>query len=188
MIRRTRSCAVCGITFNLLRATQTHCSKSCAARSRPGPPPRPKAEPVAPFCAVHFMTCAQCGKLFTTQRRKRICSVECRTARQAERYHTNPARRDYIRHAGHVRRAHALGLDAPHAVNLSYIIERDHGRCGLCHKPVRAKRGRRGPSIDHIIPLSVGGTHTLDNVQLAHLVCNWIKNNRGGDEQMLLFG
>lgn len=32
--------------------------------------------------------------------------------------------------------------------------------------------GRLYPTIDHIIPLSKGGSHTWDNVQLAHLSCN----------------
>jgi 5-methylcytosine-specific restriction endonuclease McrA len=26
--------------------------------------------------------------------------------------------------------------------------------------------------VDHIIPVILGGTHTWDNVQIAHLVCN----------------
>ena len=33
-------------------------------------------------------------------------------------------------------------------------------------------------SLDHIVPLSQGGTHTLGNVQLAHLVCNERKHDR----------
>jgi 5-methylcytosine-specific restriction endonuclease McrA len=33
-------------------------------------------------------------------------------------------------------------------------------------------------SVDHIVPLSLGGPHTLDNAQLAHLRCNAIKGNR----------
>jgi 5-methylcytosine-specific restriction endonuclease McrA len=28
------------------------------------------------------------------------------------------------------------------------------------------------PTVDHIIPLAKGGTHTWDNVQLAHWSCN----------------
>ncbi|WP_158070491.1 HNH endonuclease [Streptomyces luteocolor] len=34
------------------------------------------------------------------------------------------------------------------------------------------------PSLDHVIPLSRGGSHRRDNVQLAHLRCNLRKNNR----------
>lgn len=38
--------------------------------------------------------------------------------------------------------------------------------------------GNRYPSIDHIKPLSKGGSHTWDNVQLAHRQCNSIKSNK----------
>lgn len=37
---------------------------------------------------------------------------------------------------------------------------------------------QKDKSIDHIRPLSKGGTHTWDNVQLAHLKCNIKKGNR----------
>ena len=32
-------------------------------------------------------------------------------------------------------------------------------------------------SLDHIIPLSQGGTHTYNNVQLAHFLCNISKRD-----------
>lgn len=32
------------------------------------------------------------------------------------------------------------------------------------------------PTVDHIIPLAKAGTHTWDNVQLAHSICNSFKN------------
>ena len=32
------------------------------------------------------------------------------------------------------------------------------------------------PTVDHIIPLAKAGTHTWDNVQLAHALCNSFKN------------
>lgn len=42
--------------------------------------------------------------------------------------------------------------------------------------------------MDHIIPLSRDGTHSLDNVQLAHLKCNRVKHNTGGGDQLRLIG
>jgi 5-methylcytosine-specific restriction endonuclease McrA len=87
----------------------------------------------------------------------------------------------------HARRADKLGLGSKQVL-LSYLIKRDRGRCGICHRPVRAKRGPMRPSIDHIIPLSKGGTHELENVQLSHYRCNESKGNRGSGEQLLLIG
>jgi hypothetical protein len=108
-----------------------------------------------------------------------------------ERYRTDPTYRDQVIATAHARRAHALGLgDA--RITISYLRKRDHNRCGICHQPVRAKRGPRGPSIDHVIPLKPksgsAGTHTLANVQLAHLHCNRVKHNGGSGEQLALLG
>ena len=38
--------------------------------------------------------------------------------------------------------------------------------------------GNKYPSVDHMIPIAKGGTHTWDNVQLAHRYCNSIKSDK----------
>jgi 5-methylcytosine-specific restriction endonuclease McrA len=43
------------------------------------------------------------------------------------------------------------------------------------YKDGKAKAGESYPSIDHIIPLSKGGTQSWENVKLAHRHCNSIK-------------
>ena len=69
-------------------------------------------------------------------------------------------------------------------VTLDAVYKKFKGICALCGKPTdpTAKDGRhilRGyPTIDHIIPLSKGGSHTWDNVQLAHMACNAGKCDR----------
>ena len=63
-------------------------------------------------------------------------------------------------------------------VTLKAVIERDRGVCQICGGRVNTEDkinghiGRLYPTIDHIVPLSKGGAHTWDNVQLAHLCCN----------------
>ena len=37
---------------------------------------------------------------------------------------------------------------------------------------------RFGPVMDHIIPLSVGGRHDIDNLQIVHSICNVVKGGR----------
>lgn len=32
-------------------------------------------------------------------------------------------------------------------------------------------------TIEHIVPLSMGGTHTWDNVAASHARCNWERGN-----------
>ncbi len=51
------------------------------------------------------------------------------------------------------------------------VFERDGWRCHLCGR----KTTRRTASIDHIVPLSKGGTHEYANCQTAHLKCNMSK-------------
>lgn len=49
------------------------------------------------------------------------------------------------------------------------------GICGICKSSMDRSLPWPDPmskSIDHIVPLSQGGTHTRDNLQWAHLVCN----------------
>lgn len=60
------------------------------------------------------------------------------------------------------------------------VYLRDGGICQHCKKRVDKKLKNRHPmsaSLDHIVPLSKGGTHTYNNVQLAHLGCNVSKGN-----------
>lgn len=70
------------------------------------------------------------------------------------------------------------------------IAERDGWVCQICRK--RIGRTLRFPhprslSIDHIIPLAVGGDDTRANVQAAHFRCNAAKRI-GGSDQLRLIG
>ena len=69
-----------------------------------------------------------------------------------------------------------------------FIWGRDKGICQLCNEPIDPDLPYRDPvtgdinrmskSIDHIIPVARGGSHSLDNAQLAHFGCNQSKNVR----------
>ncbi len=63
----------------------------------------------------------------------------------------------------------------------SEIVFRDMGICQICKQPVDLESfwlDKLAPSLDHIIPLSKGGTHIHENVQLAHRICNIRKGNK----------
>lgn len=55
------------------------------------------------------------------------------------------------------------------------IYDRDEWCCGICSDPVdRELSGHHqwGPTLDHIIPRSLGGSDDPDNLRLAHRACN----------------
>lgn len=47
------------------------------------------------------------------------------------------------------------------------VIERHGGHCGICGEKIEGAF-----HVDHVIPLSKGGSHGYSNVQPAHPVCN----------------
>lgn len=87
---------------------------------------------------------------------------------------------------GHWReRAERYGCrDYDNDISLKRLYERDGGVCQICGLPtdpydIKGRRvGKNYPTLDHITPLSKGGSHTWDNVQLAHLACNSAKCDR----------
>jgi 5-methylcytosine-specific restriction endonuclease McrA len=73
------------------------------------------------------------------------------------------------------------------------IFERDGWRCQLCRRPV--KRAATvphplAPTIDHVIPLALGGPDAPENVQCACFECNTHKSHGvlGPGEQLRLIG
>jgi 5-methylcytosine-specific restriction endonuclease McrA len=58
------------------------------------------------------------------------------------------------------------------------LAERDGAQCWLCKGPFELK-GPLKATIDHIIPRSLGGTDRMDNLKLAHRLCN---RKRGSED------
>lgn len=121
-----------------------------------------------------FSICVNCGKLFIGD--TKYCSSRC-SNRKCE------GKKEKQR----LQRAKQNGkIDKD--ITLDKLIHRDNNICGICGKECNSDDYKKDngtfivgslyPSIDHIIPLSKGGTHTWDNVQLAHMICNSIKNNK----------
>ena len=69
-------------------------------------------------------------------------------------------------------------------ITLEKLFSRDGGVCYLCGKQCNWKdmdadgnAQDNYPSIDHVQPLSKGGTHTWNNIKLAHRGCNVAKRD-----------
>ena len=117
--------------------------------------------------------CLWCLESFAPKTdRQSCCSVACRGKIENRR-----------------RKSRLRGLGST-AISLPELYRRDHGRCGLCGGRVRStlKYPHPGaPTVDHVIPITVGGKNELLNAQLAHARCNTAKGNRKCSSQMRMF-
>ena len=114
--------------------------------------------------------CAECGAEYTTTipegRRTgggvvAFCSEQCRKASAARR-----------------RRARKQGNGASR-YSYGQVRAVSDGKCHICKMPTRDGlpwRHNLSQTIDHVVPLCLGGSDSLDNVRLAHLICNSIKS------------
>lgn len=93
--------------------------------------------------------------------------TRARVRRQRERYNSDPEYQAAIK-AKKIRRKRAQESTRVVPVNRELVAERDGWRCAICGKRVTRKTW----SLDHIVPLARGGSHTYENVTLAHLRCN----------------
>lgn len=78
------------------------------------------------------------------------------------------------------RRARKLG-NVTEAYDRLEIFERDEWVCQLCNLPIDPELRYPDPgfgTIDHVVPLVVGGSDEPTNVVAAHLVCNVRKGAR----------
>ena len=119
-------------------------------------------------CGKHFMPNRQPG---SGQPRRLYCSARC-------------AHRADHRACRHRERARKHDGRAYEPVTLLQIAKRDNWRCHICRKRVT----RTTWSLDHLVPLSVGGTHTRDNLALAHHRCNTLRGVDRLPAQLLLIG
>jgi len=164
-----RECVQCGAPYTTGTAAKTLCSTEC------------QKEWTATLMGCRNRQCADCGVPLGVFSLVTYC-IECRDKRSVT------SRREGSRTGKHRRRALMHGAEYER-FNISRIYERDAWRCGVCGKRVDktlAYPHRMSASLDHIVPIAHGGTHTKANVQLAHWICNNKKSDRL-DVQPLLF-
>lgn len=188
--RKDRACELCGAVIpGRLSLQRRFCSDSCCAaasyrRRFPQSPPR---ECALPECDAMFTSPKTDQRCCSPQHNRKLYNSEHVAEQKAAREPWGDKRRD----AYHRRKALKKGATTGKPVHRDLIAKRDGYQCGLCHLKVNMALvwpHPKSPSLDHITPLTKGGMHDPLNVQLAHLVCNTAKGNRGEGEQPLLIG
>lgn len=121
----------------------------------------PRVASQGPFCAGY---CAACGAAFVNVRKIKYCSPECA-----------------IKAGRDARKARERGAVKTERVFRQKVFDRDKWRCHICKGKIDSNLKAPDPgsaTLDHIHPLSLGGSHTYDNVKAAHYGCNSARGNR----------
>ena len=166
-----RTCVICGKAYT--GKSGCHCSGECRKESARR---KQKARDVKNH-KTRVVKCRECGAAFITKygdKRKSFCSPRCNNR------HNKKANPEQKRDSNHRRRARMNGRRVSR-VNRQEIFNRDNWICQICHKPVNRELKNPHPksaSLDHIIPLSLGGSHEPINCQLAHMICNSYKRDQ----------
>lgn len=155
-----RRCAHCGDEFTPKRRDRIYCysgwcgQAAYSKRKRTGEPK---------LVVERTVACHGCGTEFTAKHpTARWCSKTCAN-----------------RHWGNVRARQRGALSAARYTDRE-IFERDGWACYICGQPVERgdRRADLGATIDHIVPISNGGTDEPGNVATAHWKCNRDKGSR----------
>lgn len=186
IVKRITTCAICGISFNDESKTKRgkYCSDKCRKEQNRRNSYRyfiSEAKPINCVCVI-------CGTQFLskTAAGSKYCSKRCQ---RKDWLNNTPLGRATRRRQASRRRARLRGAKVEHFTE-EEIYKRDGYVCQICKKPVAMNESvphHRAPTLDHIIPLSLGGNHTRDNVRLTHFICNSKRGNRE-PAQMILFG
>jgi hypothetical protein len=168
--RRLVPCPRCEKRFWPWEKWAAHARKFCSTKCARWP--IRAAARLAAREAARQKRCLWCQKRFRASTiRQKFCSDPCNNIAKSNR------RKQLLR-----------GARQP-LPSLWEVYRRDQGRCGLCRR--RVNRTLRWPnklaaSLDHIVPLSLGGRDEPSNIQLAHLGCNMTKQAKPCGSQMRL--
>ena len=158
------TCLQCGGSFESTHRRSRFCSPRCLNKHTDAHNPKRCTE-------------AGCDR---GVRAKGLCAMHWRRKARADGREANPAWTESRKASYHKRRARKVSTQVEDLRPID-IYERDIWMCGLCLTPVDPDclwPDPMSPSLDHVLPLSRGGTHTYENVQLAHLTCNVSKGAR----------
>ncbi|MDH5099761.1 HNH endonuclease [Lactobacillus kefiranofaciens] len=124
------------------------------------------------YKAITFLPCEYCGRAFEQHYGRRFCSEKCRK----KQYNLRKRRKINAR----TKQAKKNG-NYDKSITLAKLYKRDHGVCYICDKHLILNDNYNrldAPTIEHVVPICKGGTHTWNNVRLACRACNIAKGTK----------
>lgn len=157
-----RQCIECLDVFVARNGNTEACSAVCRKERGARLRQQRHVEPVA-----IDLKCPECGSHFkATSTRQVYCSAKCSISvgRRSSKFRRKTV---YVAARGRAE-----------AICFANVWDRDGGRCyicdGLCFKSFQYPHPL-APTLDHRIPISLGGEHLMSNAGIAHNICNNFK-------------
>lgn len=145
------------------RKEQSRIAKIVKRFNRPAPKGEQLQMKTCPDCGAFYFgrgaTCAECS----VKRSKRIAN----------------RKKELKRKSSYTRESKMISART--------LYERDGGICWICGGMCDINADPNSnyyPSVDHIVPQSLGGKDTLDNVRLAHRICNTVRRTNQNIEEV----
>lgn len=155
-----KKCPVCGAEFSPEKTTrQMYCSKRCSTTATRD---------------TRSRSCKDEG-CDRPVRARGLCQMHYRREARADGTESLPEWDDRRRKNYTVRRARMKGASNADPSILRALIAQGPEDCPGCGNPIDLDRKWPDPwskTIDHKIPVALGGEHVLENCQLMHLRCN----------------
>jgi hypothetical protein len=165
-----RDCAICGDRLVTSRRLRVICARrECGLEIKRRKEYETRSRAPRPIC-----TCRECGLKFipgASDKRRLFCSDTC--CGRAGHRDTKARRKLIIRSRG------GDGIQST-AIRFTDVWDQTGGYCHICGR-LCARREMRlelKPTLDHVIPLSRGGSHLMSNAAIAHFICNTFKGDR----------
>lgn len=118
--------------------------------------------------------CLDCGAPIIARRNGGLHKKKCAACLKQTR--------SRLRRIARAKRRRAIRINGGENIDPIKVFERDGWRCHMCKrktpKGLRGSYAPRAPELDHIVPLSMGGTHTWGNVACSCRQCNQDKGAR----------
>lgn len=184
-------CAICSQYFNSKTDRAKYCSQRCKDKGKPsasgltcaacggamvrGRTSKPQGAAIHNACGHSYgrgCRCVTCSAKKAADMRAYADSVQAKTGAHP----TTLQRRKFRDEFGFWPQVTPSSWIDPKVRRELY--ERDSWTCAICQLPV--DRGAHwnddmAPSLDHIKPRSLGGTHNADNLRTAHRICNSVR-------------
>lgn len=149
----SRACVYCKMEFKPRQRRPTmFCSRKCKDNERQS------QIRIARIVGKPERKCPHCGRVMREGMRAdaKFCSAECNARAHAAGRRKKVGDRDYV-------------------IARLVLHDRDEGICAICGHGVNLAvpwPNLLSASVDHVLPLSLGGGHEDANLRVVHLTCN----------------